>query len=128
MTYPTDTHYSANFTKGELRCKCGCTPPNEIEVALCRLAASLEKLRASVGGPLQVTSGYRCPSWNEKCGGAKTSQHMQGIAADVWARGKTPGQIKALAEKITEFKNGGIGLYRGWVHVDLRNGTARWRA
>jgi len=121
------TRYSLNFTKAELNCKCGCKTPANIEANLARLADELEKLRHLIGLPIQVSSGYRCPEWNRLCGGAPESQHQYGLAADVWVRGRTPGQIKKAAEFITAFRLGGIGLYRGWVHVDIRSGgPARW--
>ena len=43
----------------------------------------LEPLRQHFGLPIQVTSGYRCPQLNRLVGGAETSQHMKGEAADV---------------------------------------------
>ena len=128
LEYPTMTRYSQNFTKAELNCKCGCKPPAMIEAHLTELAEALERLRSKIGLPIQITSGYRCEEWNHLCGGADKSQHLTGLAADIWVRGKTPSQVKAAAEKIPEFFAGGIGLYRGWVHVDLRRtGPARWR-
>lgn len=121
--------YSLNFTTAELNCKCGCKTPAAIAENLVRLADELEKLRKLIGLPIQITSGYRCEEWNRLCGGAPESQHTQGLAADIWVRGRTPGQVKKAAEfACTAFRLGGIGLYRGWVHVDMRaNGPARWK-
>lgn len=122
------TRYSPNFTKQELNCRCGCKTPTGVEVNLARLAEELESLRKVIGLPIQITSGYRCAEYNRLCGGAPESQHQHGFAVDIWVRGKTPGQVKAAAEKVDAFRKGGIGLYRGWVHVDMRaNGPARWR-
>jgi uncharacterized protein YcbK (DUF882 family) len=45
----------------------------------------LDPLRAKYGKPLQVTSGYRCAELNKAIGGSKTSQHMEGLAADITA-------------------------------------------
>ena len=42
----------------------------------------MDDVRAAWGGPLIVTSGYRCPQLNEKVGGAKTSAHLTGYAVD----------------------------------------------
>lgn len=42
----------------------------------------VDGVRAAWGGPLIVTSGYRCPQLNEKVGGAKTSAHLAGYAVD----------------------------------------------
>ena len=43
----------------------------------------LDKIREEYGLPLSVSSGYRCPELNRAVGGAKTSQHMKGQAADI---------------------------------------------
>ena len=48
---------------------------------LCRDV--LEPVRAALGVPLKVNSGYRSVSVNRIIGGSRTSQHMQGLAADV---------------------------------------------
>jgi uncharacterized protein YcbK (DUF882 family) len=42
--------------------------------------------------------------------------------------GISPGQLADLAEGIDLFREGGIGIYPSWVHLDVRkNGKARWR-
>ena len=43
----------------------------------------LEPLRQFVGGPIVITSGYRCNPLNVKVGGAYASQHTLGEAADL---------------------------------------------
>lgn len=48
---------------------------------LCRTV--LEPLRSFVGGPVIITSGYRCNALNVKVGGAYASQHTLGEAADI---------------------------------------------
>lgn len=125
--YPTTSHYSKNFPRRELDCRCGCVTPEAIVNNLVKLAEQLELLRSLVGLPLQATCGYRCKDHNKAVGGVDGSEHTQGKAADVWVRGRTPVEVKALAEKVPAFHKGGIGLYGGWVHVDIRsNGPARW--
>lgn len=49
--------------------------------ALC--AHVLEPVRTLLGVPLRVTSGYRTRAHNAAIGGAATSQHCLGLAADV---------------------------------------------
>lgn len=43
----------------------------------------LEPLREHVGGPVRLSSGYRCPALNRAVGGKATSQHLTGEAADI---------------------------------------------
>ena len=43
----------------------------------------LDPLREMYGGPIRVNSGYRSPIVNKKVGGAATSQHVKGEAADI---------------------------------------------
>lgn len=125
--YPTKTHYSRNFTRAELDCKCGCKAPRRIRRKLRRLALRLEKLRRALGKPLGVTSGYRCPEWNLAVGGASRSMHMSGKAADLKVpKGKQKAYV-AAAEAVPAFRRGGIGVYPGGgVHVDYRGRFARW--
>lgn len=126
-TYPTATHYSANFSRRELDCHCGCDAPPGVEANLARLAASLEVLRTALGAtPLHVNSGYRCPAYNARIGGAKASQHMEGKACDLSGRKVLPKAIHDAAENVPAFRNGGIGLYPTFCHVDIRPGPARW--
>lgn len=44
----------------------------------------LDPLRESWGGPICVSSGYRCPMLNEKVGGVEGSYHTRGMAADIY--------------------------------------------
>lgn len=46
----------------------------------------LQPLRSAWGAPLKINSGYRCPELNAAVGGAATSQHVKGEAADIDAR------------------------------------------
>lgn len=43
----------------------------------------LQPLRDTYGKPMEVNSGYRCPELNAIAGGAATSQHVKGEAADI---------------------------------------------
>lgn len=120
------TMLTPNFSLRELSCRCGCTTPEGVTQNLRELARHLEALRAILGRPVTILSGYRCPEHNRKVDGAPMSQHTMGLAADVMVKGMTPGQIKRAAERVPRFNAGGIGLYRTWVHVDIRGTHARW--
>jgi hypothetical protein len=59
-------------------------PPAEIIENLRALCVNvLQPLRESLGTPVNLNSGYRCPSLNRAIKGAKNSQHMLGQAADI---------------------------------------------
>lgn len=128
VQYPTKTHYSPNFTRAELDCKCGCTTPKEVEKQLTETAAHLEQLREELGGiALSINSGYRCPAHNKAVHGASNSQHLYGTAADLAVPvGKQDTYVRA-ATRVPAFEQGGIGVYpNGGVHVDHRGYRARW--
>ena len=60
------------------------TPPAEARKALVELVeAVLDPLREAWGKPIRVNSGYRSAKLNRKVGGATTSQHLRGEAADI---------------------------------------------
>lgn len=49
----------------------------------CLVRNILDKLREEIGIPIVVTSGYRCPLLNVAVGGADSSYHLYGKAADI---------------------------------------------
>ena len=53
----------------------------------------LDPLRAMIGRPIIITSGYRSQQVNELVGGSKTSQHLSGKAADIHIKGYTIQQM-----------------------------------
>ena len=116
------------FSMNEFKCKhCGQLPPNGMSKVLL---TKLDELRERVGGPIVVTSGYRCPTHNRNEGGVWNSQHVQGTAADIYAPGISVDHLATLAEDVGM---DGIGRYYGaqFVHVDVRDGgqspnTYKW--
>ncbi len=58
------------------------TPPDDVIEHLKVTAAGLEKVRAVLGFPLHIDSGYRCDVLNAAVHGSKTSAHLDGYAAD----------------------------------------------
>ncbi len=60
------------------------SPNSEIVYNLTQLVDNiLDPLREKYGKPITVNSGYRCSALNKAVGGSKTSQHCQGLAADI---------------------------------------------
>ncbi len=59
------------------------TPSFDVVDNLNRLADYLDGIRAKLGKPILVSSGYRCPMLNKAVGGVANSQHLKGLAADL---------------------------------------------
>lgn len=98
------------------------TPSEEIRHNLTLLVERiLDPLREAWGAPIIVTSGYRCPKLNKAVGGAKTSQHMYGQAADIRTVSDTAADNRRLFNLIQELKlpyDQLIDEYGyNWVHV-----------
>ncbi|MBR5846187.1 MAG: peptidase M15 [Bacteroidaceae bacterium] len=82
------------------------TPSKEHVANLERLVAHvLDPLRESWGGPICVSSGYRCPMLNKEVGGVEGSYHTRGMAADIYdPKGLTEGLFWRLRELYCEHK------------------------
>ena len=118
-----------NFTIEELKCKDGTPVPVQYLNNAMKLLDNLQVLRTELGEPVRINSGYRSPEYNKRIGGVKNSQHLLAAAADITVKSKTPRQVKAIIEKLIKagkMHNGGIGLYPGFVHYDVRKNPARW--
>lgn len=107
------------FKREELACNCGCGQ----DTVDYQLAQMLDQIREWAGAPVTVTSGNRCPAYNESVGGSPKSQHLLGRAADIVVQGKTPAEVAAFAETLSP---GGLGQYLTFTHIDSRSGHARW--
>jgi uncharacterized protein YcbK (DUF882 family) len=111
---------SDHFSTDEFDCHCmsdNCIV-TYIDMALI---AYLEKKRELWNKPIHIRSGFRCVHHNQRCGGAKGSRHLIGQAADIEVKGMTG---KQLAHDCSDA--GGVGLAKGWIHVDIRYGKSRW--
>lgn len=119
-----------NFSRQEFDCKDGTMVPSHLLPNLKELAENLQVLRDYLGVPVTVTgSGYRTRTHNKRVGGAKYSQHLQAKAADINAKGYTPRQLYDVIEKLIaqgKMKQGGLGLYKNFVHYDIRGTKSRW--
>ena len=111
-----------HFTREEFACKCGCGQ----DTVDYKLVEILERLREWAGAPIVVTSGNRCPPYNESIGGSKNSQHMLGRAADIVVQGKSPFHVYRKLEEWYPDRHG-FGYYEGFTHVDSRTNRARWK-
>ena len=102
------------------------TPPPEIVQNLKRLAAGLEAVRTLLGGPLEISSGYRCAALNEAVGGSSASQHVQGLAVDFTCPTfGTPLEIaRAIQQSGIQFDQC-ILEYGRWVHLSFSDAPRR---
>jgi hypothetical protein len=89
-------------------------------VNLGRLANFLEDVRAVLGVPMLISSGYRSMAVNRAVGGSRNSAHMYGLAADFTAPAfGTPREVvEAIAAS-------GLGFdqlileFDQWVHIAI---------
>ena len=105
------------FTREEFDCQVSGT--NNMEMDFLK---KLDKLRAYCGFPFVITSGYRHPTMHPiERKKEVPGTHAQGIAADI--------KITNAADRLTivtkaiELKFTGIGIDKGFVHVDTRGTT-----
>lgn len=77
----------------------------------------LDRIRAAVGFPLIVSSGYRTPAHNAKVGGVAGSAHVHGKAADI--RALTDEQKRAIAKAAIAEGITRIGWGRTFIHLDV---------
>ena len=121
-----------NFALSEFACGCGCDRHEQPEIvaALRRLCERrLQPIRDALGVSLRVHSGVRCEAYNKRCGGARRSQHLFGVAADLVPHG---GDIAAVGREaraiIAALGCGGVKEYHrttriSFCHVDDRRTT-----
>lgn len=118
-----------NFDREEFDCRDGTQVPAELIANVQELADNLQVLRDDIGEPIHVNSGYRTPRYNARIGGAPKSKHMKAQAGDITAKSFTPKQLAARIEKLIKagkMKQGGLGIYPGFTHYDVRGTKARW--
>lgn len=121
-----------NFNSVEFKCKDGTPYPEKwVSSRLKPLCEQLEIIRGHFQAPITITSGYRTFEHNKKIGGAKASQHVNGRAADFTVQGYNAIDVhekvlKLYGDGLLKIK--GLGLYPGWLHIDLRPGNhlVRW--
>lgn len=103
------------------------TPDQTVTDNLTKLIeAVLDPLREWYGKPIIVNSGYRCEALNKAIGGAKSSQHMLGEAADITVGSKEEN------EKLFNYIKDNLEFDQlinesdfSWVHVSYREGRLR---
>jgi uncharacterized protein YcbK (DUF882 family) len=113
---------SKNFSRWEFSCRCGCGF-NAVDVELLEI---LERIRKHFGEAIHITCACRCLEHNRKVGSEDTSQHIRGMAADIWINDIKPEQIADYTDEYLLKGRGGIGKYDDFCHIDVRERIARW--
>lgn len=113
---------SEHFSSNEFTCRCGCGA-NQVSAELIKV---LEDARTHFAVPITIVSGRRCPAHNAKVGGAKSSQHLLGTAADIQVKGIQPAAVSAYFEGKYPGRYG-VGRYATFTHIDVRTGPSRWK-
>lgn len=94
-------------------------PPSDVLPRLVNLAQHLELIRALLGSPLIVTSGYRSPEVNRAVGGSSVSAHCKGDAADFICPGFGPAMEVAKRIVLSPIVFDQV-IYEGtWVHISF---------
>lgn len=110
---------SKHFSDEELGCRCGCgvfgMTPDFIE--------KLEELRLAYNKPMIVSSGYRCPEYNDKISTTgRLGPHTTGRAIDILASGVDVYELLYFA---IGYEFAGIGVkqsgphYQRFIHLDM---------
>jgi len=104
-----------NFTISEFDCK--ETGENKMQPEFLQ---RIDLLRDACGFPFVINSGYRSPSHSKEAHKSIPGTHAQGIAADIKVRDGY--QRARVVECAIALGFNGIGVAKGFVHVDTRKG------
>jgi len=133
-----DGQITPHFNIGEF--KCSANGEVLINAEVIAHIQRLEKFRVWYNRVMIVNSGYRTPEYNAAIGGAKESQHMLGLAADIalpmgefsaYSKARKEEYLQNVRKKWTELCNndglgGGVGFYNTFFHLDSRKTAAFW--
>ena len=115
------TKLSPHFTLAELTVTSTGLPnqPSQHQLAaLTNTAQEMEKVRAVLGKPILVNSGFRSPAVNRRVGGVPTSAHVFGYAVDFRVNGMKPIDIcRALVAAGIKFDQ--LIEEGTWTHISF---------
>ncbi len=123
------THFTlAELTVSEAAARHGVdnTPDDRALRNLERSAEFLEQVRALLGVPIIVLSGYRSQVVNHLVGGSDTSAHMRGLASDIIAP-----KFGSPLEVCREIVRAGLHFdqliheFGRWTHIGLSETSPR---
>ena len=130
-----DAHGVSHFTALEI-CPVGkvwsgatlTSPPPDFMLTVLKLVdGPLGWIRWFQGpAPIHVNSWYRSTNFNRAVGGGYNSMHLTGGAIDITKRDWSPKRIAlALHNDYPHREKLGIGLYKTFVHLDIRGMIGR---
>ena len=105
------TKISEKFYRDEFECKCGCG----MDSINLELVNKIQKVRDEYG-PIRISSGCRCKTWNKKEGGKPESSHLKGLALDVVCNNSSD-RYRLLKQLTLGFRR--IGVHKSFIHVDI---------
>ncbi|NBW57584.1 hypothetical protein EBR43_07345 [bacterium] len=130
MTVQLSNNFTlTEFTKSQAGARLGIdnTPQGEHLENLKNLVTKIiQPLREQLGKPITINSGYRGPEVNKAVGGAATSQHCLGEAADIECPGMANADLAHYIQQHFDFDQLILEFYKpgipdsGWVHVSLK--------
>lgn len=105
----------------------GCDPERNPESTtiinnIIKAAKGFGKIRDKYDSPLAINSAYRPPSVNRRIGGARYSQHINGLALDIAPVDGDFGRLLQVC-RASDCTGLGRGMHRGFIHVDWRPGS-----
>ena len=107
---------SEHFAMEEYACDCPCYCDGWPTAMDEELLEKIEELRQNLGSPIVITSGVRCPRWNEEVGGVDNSKHLHGHAADLYCPDV---DIHIVAEEAVKLGLTVLTYYdQGYIHVE----------
>jgi zinc D-Ala-D-Ala carboxypeptidase len=100
--------------------------PSELQIANLKALCEnvLEPLQEIVKKPLTIQSGFRSQQVNSGIGGASSSQHLDGKAADITVKGMTVDELFEIASKYVPYDQV-IHEFGRWVHISYANPLRR---
>lgn len=97
------------------------TPTEKVIGNLKKAMYILDMIRAYIGKPILINSGYRCEKLNEMVGGVQKSMHTKGLAADFRTREKE--DLKTMFEFLKknqkDFKIIELIKYKNFIHMGV---------
>jgi uncharacterized protein YcbK (DUF882 family) len=96
---------------------------SEMEDNLVKLLTVLNRVRELYNNPMIISSGYRSPNKNAAVGGAKKSNHMMCLAADIADKdGKFTDWVMDNLDKVKECGVEAVEDPKftvGWTHLQI---------